>query len=101
MDLHDPYLLNFVYFEHWYLTLCYSIQETYLVEGSTSMKSVMKLDRPLTTTLEKNAFTITGGAPCANSIDSIFIGSVGGRPNLEIPVLIIGLKSSKVCKLMF
>ena len=69
--------------------------------GSTSIKFVMKLESPLTTTLENEAFTITGGAPWANSIDSMFIGSVGGKPSLEIPVLIRGRKSSNVCNMKY
>ena len=60
------------------------------------MKSVMKFERPLTTTLEKVAWTMTGGDPCENCMESISMGSVGGRPSLDIPVLIRGLNSSNV-----
>ena len=71
-------------------------EETYLVMGSTSIKSVTKFERPLTTTFSNEAWTTTGGEPWENCIDSIFIGSVGGSPSLGIPVLISGLSSSRV-----
>ena len=56
----------------------------------------MKVERPFTVTLENEALTRTGGAPWANCIDSMFIGSVGGSPREGRPVLIRGLRSSRV-----
>ena len=54
------------------------------------------MERPLTVTLENEAWTRTGGAPWANCIDSMFMGSVGGSPREGMPMLIRGLRSSRV-----
>ena len=58
---------------------------------------LFKEDRPRTSTLEKEAITLTGPLPCWKATLVILSGSIGGILSSGTPVVNLGRKSIRIC----